>query len=104
MEKRAARNKLISILFNITMNMMKRNRPDSLDKEERVEDKAEPKEPVKLSMFKCTNFSHKDIKYENKLDRQYFRQEVVELAKSLLGKVMVRKINGSLIKAVIVET
>lgn len=84
--------------------MMKRNRPDSLDKEERVEDKAEPKEPVKLSMFKCTNFSHKDIKYENKLDRQYFRQEVVELAKSLLGKVMVRKINGSLIKAVIVET
>jgi DNA-3-methyladenine glycosylase len=29
---------------------------------------------------------------------------VVELAKSLLGKVMVRKINGSVIKAVIVET
>lgn len=55
-------------------------------------------------MLRCGNFTAKDIKFENKLDRKYFRQEVVDLAKSLLGKVMIRKINGGVIKAVIVET
>lgn len=59
---------------------------------------------MKKTLLKCTNFTSKDIKFENKLDRQYFRQDVVQLAKSLLGKLMVRKINGSTIKAVIVET
>lgn len=54
--------------------------------------------------MRSPNFSAKDIKYEHKLDRTYFRQEVVELSKSLLGKVMVRKTEQGLIKAVIVET
>jgi DNA-3-methyladenine glycosylase len=50
------------------------------------------------------NFTIKDIKYENKLDRKYFRQDVVELSKSLLGKLFVRKTENGIIKAVIVET
>jgi len=48
------------------------------------------------------NFTAKDIKYENKLDRKYFRQEVVELSKSLLGKMFVRETPQGVIKAVIV--
>lgn len=81
---------------------MKRDRPESLDKEERSQDKTETKQSI--TFFKGGNFTAKDIKYENKLDRKYFRQDVVELSKSLLGKVMIRKINGGVIKAVIVET
>lgn len=41
---------------------------------------------------------------EVSLKREFFRQEVVELAKALLGKVFVRKTEKGLIKAVIVET
>ena len=82
---------------------MKRDRPESLDKEQKEEDRS--KETVKTMLPKFGgNFTVKDIKYENRLDRMYFRQEVVDLGKSLLGKVMIRKMNGGVIKAVIVET
>ena len=53
---------------------------------------------------KGANFSEKDIKYENQLNRQYFRQEVAELAKSLLGKMFIRETPQGIIKAIIVET
>lgn len=53
---------------------------------------------------KGANFSQKDIRYENQLDRKYFRQEVVELAKSLLGKMFIRETPQGIIKAIIVET
>ena len=52
--------------------------------------------------MKIGNFTEKDIKFENALDRKYFRQEVVDLAKSLLGKLFVRKTPDGVIKAVIV--
>jgi hypothetical protein len=53
--------------------------------------------------------SHKPTKIFNeaykKLDRSYFRQEVVFLAKDLLGKVIVRHLdNGKAIRCRIVET
>jgi hypothetical protein len=53
--------------------------------------------------------SHKPTKILNeaykKLDRSYFRQEVVFLAKDLLGKVIVRHLdNGKAIRCRIVET
>ena len=54
--------------------------------------------------FKGGNFTEKDIKYEKKLGREYFRQEVVELSKSLLGKVMVRDTPQGTMRAIIVET
>lgn len=41
--------------------------------------------------MKLGNFSMKDIKHEIQLDRKYFQQEVVELSKSLLGKMFVRE-------------
>ena len=50
------------------------------------------------------NFTIKDIKHEKNLDRQYFRQEVVDLSKSLLGKLFVRETSKGIMKAVIVET
>lgn len=50
------------------------------------------------------NFREKDIKYQNQLDRKYFRQEVVDLAKSLLGKLFIRETPQGSIKAVIVQT
>lgn len=44
-------------------------------------------------------------KSSNKLDKEYFSKEVVELAKDLLGKIIVRKLkNGDTIKVMIVET
>lgn len=55
-----------------------------------------------LKPMKIGNFTEKDIKFENPLDRKYFRQEVVDLAKSLLGKLFVRKTPDGVIKAVIV--
>lgn len=48
------------------------------------------------------NFTKNDIKYENALDKKYFRQDVVTLAKSLLGKVFIRETEDGIIKAVIV--
>lgn len=85
----------------------KRPRPASLEKEEKEEDtinKKEEKQPILKLFIKSGNFSLKDVKFENQLDRKYFRQEVVELSKSLLGKVFVRETPQGIIKAVIVET
>lgn len=50
------------------------------------------------------NFSDKDIKQEVSLDRKYFQQEVVELSKSLLGKMFIRETPEGIMKAIIVET
>jgi 3-methyladenine DNA glycosylase Mpg len=58
---------------------------------------------MKLGAIKG-NFTDKDIKYEESLDRKYFRQDVVTLSKSLLGKMFVRKTAKGIIKAIIVET
>lgn len=57
----------------------KRTRPDSLEKEERLEDTSIKKEEKQLLLqpMKIGNFTSKDIKFENSLDRNYFRQEVV---------------------------
>ena len=82
----------------------KRERPPSLDKEEKEEDKASKRQikQMLLKPMKIGNFTEKDIKFENPLDRKYFQQEVVDLAKSLLGKLFVRKTPDGVIKAVIV--
>ena len=55
-------------------------------------------------MPKTTNFKMYDIKNEAKLPREFFRQDVVELSKALLGKVFVRTTKEGTIRAVIVET
>lgn len=62
----------------------------------------EIKKPLKLKS--SSNFLASDIKHENKLDRKYFRQEVVDLAKSLLGKMFIRQTPEGVMKAIIVET
>ena len=87
----------------------KRLRPVSLEKEEKVEEEAAYKKEeslVKQSKLMRIggNFVAKDIKFEQKLDRKYFRQEVVDLSKSLLGKLFVRETPKGVMKAVIVET
>ncbi|MDU1708101.1 MAG: DNA-3-methyladenine glycosylase, partial [Anaerococcus vaginalis] len=38
------------------------------------------------------------------LDRKYFRKNTLDLAKDLLGNILVRKIDGQIIMAKIVET
>ncbi|MFR7353824.1 DNA-3-methyladenine glycosylase [Anaerococcus obesiensis] len=38
------------------------------------------------------------------LDRKYFRKNTLDLAKDLLGNILVRKIDGQIIRAKIVET
>ena len=87
----------------------KRLRPESLEKEEKVEEEAASKKEQLLvkqpkGMRIGGNFVAKDIKFEHKLDRKYFRQEVVDLSKSLLGKLFVRETPKGVMKAVIVET
>jgi hypothetical protein len=73
-----------------------------LEKEEREEDPIS-KKSAKFELKPIRgNFTEKDIKYENKLDRKYFRQDVVTLAKSLLGKVFIRETEDGIMKAVIV--
>lgn len=59
---------------------------------------------LKILMPKITNFSGYKSGKEKDLPQDYFRQEVVDLAKSLLGKVFVRTTKKGIIKAVIVET
>ena len=80
---------------------MKRERAESLEKEEQAEDKAMKPAPLKAVK---TNFTEKDIKGEKKLTREYFRQDVVELSKNLLGKVMIRETPEGVMRAIIVET
>lgn len=58
----------------------------------------------KLLMPKITGFSGYKSGKEKDLPQQFFRQEVVDLAKALLGKVFVRTTKKGTIKAVIVET
>lgn len=84
----------------------KRSRPESLEKEEREEDTSSKKveKLVLLKPMKSGNFSEKDIKHEIPLDRKYFQQEVVDLSKSLLGKVFIRETPEGVMKAIIVET
>lgn len=84
----------------------KRPRPQSLEKEEVEEDTSLKKcEVLKLlKPMKSGNFTLKDVKHELKLDRKYFQQEVVELSKSLLGKLFVRETPEGTMKAIIVET
>jgi len=49
-------------------------------------------------------FTPYDSTKESFLTREFFRQEVVELAKQLLGKVIVRELPDGIVRAVIVET
>ena len=97
----------LDIIFWSDMEEPKRTRPDSLEKEEKQEEQVKEKkeESVKLNPLMLKgNFTVKDIKYEKKLDRKYFRQDVETLSKSLLGKIFVRETSKGVIKAVIVET
>lgn len=49
-------------------------------------------------------FSNYDKTKEKALSREFFRQEVVDLSRQLLGKVFVRQMADGVIRAVIVET
>lgn len=49
-------------------------------------------------------FEDYDKANEKLLPREFFRQEVVELARQLLGKVIVRELPDGVVRAVIVET
>ena len=70
-----------------------------------MEKDLEKKESKKQPILKLGgNFTSKDIQYEEKLDRKYFRQDVETLSKSLLGKMFVRETPKGVIKAIIVET
>ena len=39
-----------------------------------------------------------------KMDRDFFKQDAVTLAKELLGKILIRKVDGKIIKSLITET